>query len=110
MEKAHARRRPLCRGASMSVQDAAEVLSDLANGRPIEDRSRLIAGALALSAASNYCSDRDLADAAIGLRILATGVTLDLDESGRRRAAFLASTVRRLKLSKAGSIPILNAN
>lgn len=51
----------------MSLQDAAEVLRDLANARPVQNRSRLIAGALALSTATSSCDDRDLADAAIGL-------------------------------------------
>lgn len=54
----------------MSLQDAVEVLRDLANARPVENRSRLIAGALALSTATCTCADRDLADAAIGLGLL----------------------------------------
>lgn len=77
----------------MSLLDAAEVLRDLANARPVENRSRLIAAALALSTATYSCDDRDLADAAIGLRVLATGGTLNLDEAGRHRAAFLATIV-----------------
>jgi hypothetical protein len=77
----------------MSLQDAVKVLRDLADAHPVENRSRLIAGALALSTATYSCGDRDLADAATGLRVLATGGTLDLDETGRRRAAFLASVV-----------------
>lgn len=83
----------------MSLHDAAEVLRDLANARPVENRSRLIAGALALSTATYSCDDRELADAAIGLRVLATGGTLDLDEAGRRRAAFLATVVDGLMSS-----------
>lgn len=83
----------------MSLQDAVDVLRGLANAHPIENRSRLIAGALALSTATYSCADRDLADAAIGLRLLATGGTLDLDETGRRRAAFLATVVDGLILS-----------
>ena len=80
----------------MSLQDAVEVLRGLANAHPVESRSRLIAGALALSTAAYSSADRDLADAAIGLRLLATGGTLDLDETGRRRAAFLATVVEGL--------------
>jgi len=94
----------------MSLRDAVDVLNDLANARLVENRSQLIAGALALSTASFYCSDRDLADAAIGLRILATGGTLDLDETGRRRAAFLATVVNRLRLSQEESMDNLDAD
>jgi len=36
----------------MSLQDAVDVLRDLANARSVENRSRLIAGALALSTAT----------------------------------------------------------
>ena len=51
----------------MSLQDAVKVLRDLADAHPVENRSRLIAGALALSTATYSCGDRDLADAATGL-------------------------------------------
>jgi len=84
----------------VSLLDAAEVLRDLANARPAGNRPRLIAGALALSTATYTCDDRNLADAAIGLRLLATGGTLDLDEAGRRRAAFLATVVDGLISTK----------
>jgi hypothetical protein len=87
----------------MSLQDAVDVLCDLANARPVENRSRLIAGALALSTATYSCDDRDLADAAIGLEILATGGKLDLDETGRCRAAFLATVVGGLISSRSKS-------
>lgn len=80
----------------MSLQDAVDVLNDLANARPIDNRSRLICGALALNTITWTSSDRDLSDAAIGLEILATGGTLDLDEQGRKRAAFLAKTVQAM--------------
>ncbi len=78
----------------MSLQDAVDVLNDLAHTRSIDDRRRLICGALALNSLTCTCNDRDLADAAIGLEILATGRTLDLDEQGRERAAFLATAVQ----------------
>lgn len=77
----------------MSLQDAVDVLNDLANGRAFCCRSRLICGALALKTITWTRRDRDLLDAAIGLEILATGGTLDLDGQGRKRAAFLAMTV-----------------
>lgn len=93
----------------MSLQDAVEVLRDLANVRPVENRSCLIAGALALSTATYTCADPDLADAAIGLRLLATGGTLDLDETGRRHAAFLAAVVEGLILSRPGLVDDLEA-
>jgi len=80
----------------MSLQDAVDVLKDLANARPVNNRSRLICGALALNTLTWTSGDRDLSDAAIGLEILATGGTLDLDELGRKRAAFLAKTVQAL--------------
>lgn len=79
----------------MSLQDALDVLSDLADARPIDDRRRLICSTLALSTLTWTCDNRDLADAAIGLEILATGGTLDLDEQGRKRAAFLATAVQK---------------
>jgi hypothetical protein len=88
----------------MSLQDAVEVLRCLANAHPVENRSRLIAGALALSTITYSCADRDLADSAIGLQLLATGGTLDLDETGRRRAAFLATVVDGLLLSRVGLV------
>lgn len=62
----------------MSLQDAVEVLRCLANAHPVENRFRLIAGALALSTTTYSCADRDLADSAIGLQLLATGGTLVL--------------------------------
>ena len=83
-------------GHAVSLQDAVEVLNDLADARPINDRRRLVCGALALNTVTWTCDDRDIADAAIGLEILATGGTLDLDEHGRKRAAFLATAVQAL--------------
>lgn len=80
----------------MSLQDAVEVLNELAEARPISDRRRLICGALALKTVTWTCDDRDIADAAIGLATLVTGGTLDLDEHGRTRAAFLATAVQAL--------------
>lgn len=69
------------------------MLRGLANAHPVENRSRLIAGALALSSATSCSADRGPADAAISQRLLATGGTLDLDEAGGRRAAMLATVV-----------------
>jgi hypothetical protein len=80
---------------AMSLLDAAYVLDELSAGRTPE-RSRLIAGALALDTLKlKGQADRDLLDAGTGLEILATGGTLDLDESGRKRAGLLAAAVRQ---------------
>jgi len=80
----------------MSLQDAVQVLNDLASATLVDDRSRFIKGALALNTVTLTCNDRDLANAAIRLEILATGVNLDLDEHRRKRAAFLARAVQTL--------------
>jgi hypothetical protein len=78
------------------LHQAASVLDELAAGiRP--DRARLIAAALALDTlVKTTTPSRDLLDAAAGLQILATGGTLDLDETGRLRARQFAETVRQL--------------
>jgi hypothetical protein len=56
----------------------------------------VLAAALALTAhCSRTDASRDMRDAAAGLEILATGGTLDLDASGRQRAAKLAGLVRQ---------------
>jgi|GEM_PF-5534953 hypothetical protein len=78
----------------MSLQDAVDVLNDLAHARSVDDRRRLIRGALAVNSLTWTCDDRDLTDAAIGLEILAKGRKLDLDEQGRKRAALLATAVQ----------------
>lgn len=84
----------------MSLADAMAVLNSLSNACPLTDRSQLIAGALALDIAAWASDDRDVADAAIALRMLATGGELDLDETGRRRAAHLASVISALITAK----------
>jgi hypothetical protein len=78
------------------LHQAASVLDELAAGiQP--DRARLIAAALALDTLIKTTTpSRDLLDAAAGLQILATGGTLDLDETGRLRARQFADTVRQL--------------
>lgn len=74
--------------------DAAAVLDAQAEGRT-PDRAGVVAGALALdSLCLKRDIDRDIRDAAVGLRILAEGGALDLDESGRARAARLAKLIR----------------
>jgi hypothetical protein len=76
--------------------DAADTLETLAQGLQ-PDPARLLSGALALETLRlSGKADRDCLDAATGLEILATGGTLDLDESGRSRAAHLAVVVRRI--------------
>jgi hypothetical protein len=88
------------------LHQAASVLDELAAGiQP--DRARLIAAALALDTLIKTTPpSRDLLDAAAGLQILATGGTLDLDETGRLRARQFAETVRQLIV---GSDPIYAA-
>jgi hypothetical protein len=76
------------------LTNAAAALDDLVAGR-VPDPARLIAGALALDTLRwSGVSDRDILDAATGLTTLKTGGTLDLDETGRARAAELATAVR----------------
>ncbi|WP_258187830.1 hypothetical protein [Trinickia symbiotica] len=76
--------------------EAAYALEELAAGRqPV--RERLLAGALALDTLMQRGQlDRDLQDAALGLKAVATGGTLELDARGRRRAGVLAGQVRAL--------------
>lgn len=79
----------------MSLQDASLALEELSAGR-VPDHGILIAGALALDTlVLRGDADRDLADAALGLKALATGGTLELDSAGRSRAKHLADAVRR---------------
>jgi hypothetical protein len=80
----------------MSLQDAVKVLRDQAAGRPLTDKSQVIAAALALEAATLGTSSRDLLDAVAGLMTLATGGALELDQLGRERAAHLAAVVAAL--------------
>lgn len=75
---------------------AASVLEAQAEGRA-PDRTHLIVGALALDALMrNGGANRDIFDAAADLKMLAEGGALDLDESGRARAAQLAKAVRKV--------------
>ena len=78
-----------------ALHAAADILDDMASGIPVE-RSRLIAGALALDTLRLLGeADRDCLDAAAGLEVLATGGRLDLDATGKKRAGVLAQAVRR---------------
>jgi hypothetical protein len=82
-----------------SLESAAAVLDALAAGR-VPDRAAVLAGALALNTwCSRRAPDRDLKDAAAGLETLATGGALDLDATGRQRAANLAAILRARVLS-----------
>jgi hypothetical protein len=76
------------------LEDAAFALDALAGMVPA--RARVSAGALAMDTLILFCpwASRDLLDAAAGLRVIATGGTLDLDGAGRRRARHLAEAVR----------------
>jgi hypothetical protein len=78
------------------LADAANVLDALAAGTRA-DRASAIAGALALDTlVKTTTASRDLLDAAAGLHVIATGGTLDLDETGRIRASLLADAVRQI--------------
>ena len=79
---------------SVPLNETADVLESLAAGR-VPERAALLSAALIVS---NLChrdgASRALKDAAAGLETLATGGTLDLDATGRARAAKLAALVR----------------
>ena len=78
----------------MSLLDAALVLDDLAAGRTPE-RSMLLAGALALDTLIRRGqATSEMKDAAAGLEAVATGGDMELDASGRKRAALLAIAIR----------------
>ena len=80
----------------MRLVDAADVLDDLAAGRP-SDRAKLIAGALALQTLVRQGrASRDILDAAAGIETVATGGILELEASGRERAVRLAIVVRNV--------------
>ena len=76
---------------------AADVLDRLAAGEHPASAD-VLAAALTLDSLTyeHGRADRDLLDAAAGLRELATGGRLDLDAAGRARASDLAALVRRL--------------
>jgi hypothetical protein len=77
------------------LSDAVYALTELAAGRTPE-RSRLLAGALALSALVQHGKpDRDLLDAVAGLNAWAAG-GLELDDRERVRAGHLAAVVQRI--------------
>lgn len=80
----------------MAIVDAVYALAEIAAGRTPE-RSRLVAGALALDTIRlRGGASQDVLDAAAGLELLATGGTLDLDAQGRIRAKHLADVVATL--------------
>jgi len=89
----------------MSLRDASHCLAELAAGRTPE-RLFVLTGALALDELrARTAFPRDLIDAAEGLAILARGGTLQLNQEGRERAAFLASLVQAADQSAASRGP-----
>jgi len=89
----------------MSLRDASHCLTELAAGRTPE-RLFVLTGALALDELRvRTAFPRDLIDAAEGLAILARGGTLQLNQEGRERAAFLASLVQAADQSAASRGP-----
>jgi hypothetical protein len=80
-----------------ALLDAAEALEALAAGHMPDRTTALLVAAQRLdSLCTCGAADRELLDAAAGLKMIATGGTLALDEAGRRRAAALAAHVRKL--------------
>jgi hypothetical protein len=74
--------------------DAALVLDDLAAGR-VPDRARILSGVLALDTLRRAgIVNRDMLDAAAGLKAIARGGSPYLDETGRVLARALALAVR----------------
>lgn len=79
----------------MTLLHAAIVLQAQALGQT-PAATDLLAGALALDTLALTSEDRDIQDAAAGLRNLVSGIQMDLDQSGRDRAALLAEKVRSI--------------
>ncbi|WP_229503617.1 hypothetical protein [Massilia putida] len=77
----------------MSLQDAVEVLTRLGSGQELPGRSQIIAAALAAETVTLDMPGRDIQDAAAGLKTLAVGQRLFLDEAGRARALHLANVL-----------------
>lgn len=77
----------------MTLLHAANVLEAQARGQT-PAATDLLAGALALDTFALTSDDRDIQDAATGLRNLVSGIQMDLDQSGRDRAALLAEKIR----------------
>lgn len=86
-------------GNVMSLQDAVEVLTRLGTGEDL-GRSQVIAAALAVEAATLDAGGRDLFDAAAGLKAIATGGDLFLDDAGRKGALHLADVIAAFKWRK----------
>jgi hypothetical protein len=80
-----------------ALLDAAEALEALAAGHLPERTTALLVAAQRLdSLCTCGTADRELLDAAAGLKTLAMGGALALDDAGRKRAAALAAHVRKL--------------
>jgi hypothetical protein len=81
---------------SDGLESAARALDSLGAGET-PDCADVVCGALALDTLAAWGrADRDLLDAAAGLRVIAAGGSLDLDGIGRRRARALAVAVRAM--------------
>jgi hypothetical protein len=79
----------------MTLLDAAYCLDELSVGRT-PDRTRLIAGALALNSLHRQGrADRGLLVAYAILETLASGGTTDVSDEAQARAALLAALVRK---------------
>lgn len=77
----------------MSLQDAVQVLTRLGTGQDLPGRSEIVAAALAADTVALDLPGRDIQDAAAGLKTLAGGQRLVLDQAGRERALHLADVL-----------------
>jgi hypothetical protein len=80
------------------LKDAAAALEALAAGQTPDRTAALLVAAQYLDTLSTRAApDRELLDAAAGLKTIATGGNLELDDVGRQRARALAAYVRGLE-------------
>jgi hypothetical protein len=78
------------------LKAAVAALEALAEGQ-VPDQAAVLAGALALeSLCAAGGATRETLDAAAGLKVLASGGTLELDDAGQARAGSLAAHLRAL--------------
>ena len=81
-----------------ALEDAAAALEALAAGETPDRTAALLVAAQHLDTlCTRGLADRELLDAAAGLKAIATGGVLNLDNAGRQRARPLATYVRSLE-------------
>jgi hypothetical protein len=78
------------------LEDAAAALEALAAGETPDRTGALLVAAQHLDAlCTRGLADRELLDAATGLKAIATGGVLNLDDAGRQRARAVAAYVQQ---------------